>query len=101
MGTDARPAQRLVRLVRGLSLLAEGRPDDAIRELRPAMTSTPGIYQFHLVLWRALHNKANDKDALAEIVALDTMAGNRERAQVLGKGYAEGGYQEACTARRR
>ena len=89
------PLNGLVRLVRGLSLLAEGRPDDAIRELRPAMTSTPGIYQFHFVLWRALHNKANDKDALAEIVALDTMAGNRERAQVLGKGYAEGGYQEA------
>ena len=79
----------------GMALLAGGRLDEATRTLRAGLASAPGIFQFHWVLWRTLHARGSDKDALAEILALLTGLGDRETAQVMEQGNAAGGYREA------
>jgi tetratricopeptide (TPR) repeat protein len=89
------PLNPTIRLARGLVLLGAGRSNDAIRELRSAMSLAPGVYQFHWVLWRALHVVGNDDEALSEVIALNEAAGDAETASVLRRGGTRGGYQEA------
>jgi serine/threonine-protein kinase len=89
------PFNGMIRLAHGMALLAGGRFDDVVRELRLALTSSPGIAQYHWVLWRTLHAEGNDKDALAEIIALSKMLGDPEQARTMEQGDAAGGYREA------
>lgn len=48
------PLNGLNTLRRGLVLLAAGHLDEAIRNFRSGLVSTPGILPFHWWLWRAL-----------------------------------------------
>jgi hypothetical protein len=81
--------------MRGLVLAGTGKPEDAIREFRSGTTSAPGIVQYHFQLWRALHIKGDDREALKEYMTLSTALGHHDVVQAMEKGNAAGGYREA------
>ena len=86
------PLNGLIRLGRGLTLLAAGRSDDAIRELRFGTGVGARCLSVSLDALAGAPRQGERTRSARELIALITAAGQRDDAQALQQG---GGYREA------
>ena len=73
----------------------EGRLDDAILQGRRTLSKEPSFPAPHSSLWAAFHQKQMYEEALAEAKSFFALLGDREVADTLTRGYADGGYSGA------
>jgi len=71
------------------------RYDEAIAQLRKSLSMEPDLSVAHRYLWGALYAKGMQPEALAAAQTYLGMMGNRDAAEALTRGYAQGGYREA------
>jgi tetratricopeptide (TPR) repeat protein len=79
----------------GWHLLYLCRYDEAIVELHKALRTEPNLPAAHLRLWGAFYGKGMYEEAVAEAETFFEVLGDKELAQVLACGYADGGYSKA------
>jgi TolB-like protein/Tfp pilus assembly protein PilF len=79
----------------GLRLLELGRYDAAIAQLQKVLRTDPNFAFGHRGLWAAFHQKRMYEEAVAEAKKFFALRGDSEVAEVLARGYAQGGYAGA------
>ena len=89
------PYNSLFQAMLGQHLMFLHHDDAAIAQLRKSLKVESGNAAAHRYLWGALHAKGLQEQALAEAKTYLEMMGNREAAEALTQGYAEGGYRQA------
>ena len=89
------PYNALFQALLGQHLMFLHQDDAAIAQLRKSLEMESGNSVVHRYLWGALHAKGLQEEALAEAKTYFEMMGNREAAEALTQGYAEGGYRQA------
>jgi Tfp pilus assembly protein PilF len=79
----------------GWHLVYVQRYDEAIAQLTKALATEPDFSAAHLGLWGAYYKKGMNDEALAEASKFFVVLHDREVADALTRGQAEGGYAQA------
>ena len=79
----------------GWHLLYLRRYDEAIAELRKALSTEPNLPAAHLRLWGAFYGKGLHEEAVAAAKMFFESLGDREVVQTLQRGYLDTGYSGA------
>ena len=89
------PLNPLYQGMLGWHFQSVGRYDDAILQLRGALSKEPTLLGAHFGLWSAFGQKQMHEEGVAAAKNFFTLVGNREVADTLTRGYAEAGYPGA------
>jgi len=89
------PRNFLFQALLGQHLAFLGRYDDAIAQLRKSLHMESDLSVAHRYLWGALYAKGLQPEALTEAQTYLGIMGNRDAAEALTRGYAQGGYRAA------
>jgi tetratricopeptide (TPR) repeat protein len=89
------PLNPLFQAILGWHFLLVGRYDDAILQLRKTLSKEPNLPAAHNGLWAAFGRKQRHEEGVAAAKDFFTLLGDREVADTLTRGYADGGYSGA------